>query len=943
MPGAYLSELRVKAFKSVGAEWLEVSLDRGLACLVGKNGSGKSSLLDAICFATACASSVLGVQRLADLQNSDCDAVCEAQLAISQGSSVTWISASLTPDGTRAHKIGGKLKTGKDVKEFLRDKNINLDSVCSVIKQAQVTALADTNCPTKLAQVVADVSGLSHWNREAAVAISELKRTREAIVSINANVSSLEAAVAADQVKCAALVKLEEQNARLADANLAVLHARLAAKESELAAEAGAHPDPSSSSEIEELSHAIAGKEEQVSVLEERLAATRELARAAAEAESACAAASMEANLSASALQEHQATVQKLQAAMESAGWDDQAASSALLREIECQEERLAEATALAEAAKCTALKLQDYVAAALDDLARLEREHQKHAAPSAVDALDIIAGNKLRVAIVQTTEQAKALLDWLAATAQKRQCRIWPVNMLSVSADQTARQRAAQSHFPAGDVILPLDLLESEPAMQPVLARAFSMLIAHTDEVAAALASRYRLASVTLGGRVSRLGSLQGGWRGSSLSTGRHMMARKHKYDLLQADCTLLDAHLQNLRRAESELVAKSSDDQAKAEELEEAAERLRERAADQGTAEEAQTRLERAQEALYQDQQALRALQAEAAMRSAEQAHQYEVAAQLRAHVASFKENVADVQRRITAARDAEGGAQRVSKQAAHAAEALAADAPELAPVLHRAALPASSQELAALAAQIQKLQAARLKLKVQRDQNSAKELPLAVQRAFKERQETLRTVRERAATLCSAVEILDAGLAASQAQVVWANERAFVAIRSQFKALVEGLLPAHEVDLIKTSDTAAKGVQFCVASSAAAGGSRRDPLGQTALGQLSGGERTLVSLALMLAAAYAGAGNRLLILDEVDAALDETNQGRVAALLRQLASGSGTAACQVLAVTHNAAFQACGRLVQVYKNASGTHVKAAADAALEPAASSKRVKAA
>ncbi len=41
MPGAYLSALRVKAFKSVGAGWLEVPLDRGLSCLVGKNGSGK--------------------------------------------------------------------------------------------------------------------------------------------------------------------------------------------------------------------------------------------------------------------------------------------------------------------------------------------------------------------------------------------------------------------------------------------------------------------------------------------------------------------------------------------------------------------------------------------------------------------------------------------------------------------------------------------------------------------------------------------------------------------------------------------------------------------------------------------------------------------------------------------------------------------------------------
>ena len=44
---------------------------------------------------------------------------------------------------------------------------------------------------------------------------------------------------------------------------------------------------------------------------------------------------------------------------------------------------------------------------------------------------------------------------------------------------------------------------------------------------------------------------------------------------------------------------------------------------------------------------------------------------------------------------------------------------------------------------------------------------------------------------------------------------------------------------------------------------------------LGQLSGGQRTLVSLALLLAAARAGSRSSLFVMDEVDAALDEHNQ--------------------------------------------------------------------
>ena len=67
----YVSRLRLKAFKSVGAAWLEVDVSRGLVGLVGPNGSGKSTFLDAICFAFACPPSLLGIQRLSELQSTD--------------------------------------------------------------------------------------------------------------------------------------------------------------------------------------------------------------------------------------------------------------------------------------------------------------------------------------------------------------------------------------------------------------------------------------------------------------------------------------------------------------------------------------------------------------------------------------------------------------------------------------------------------------------------------------------------------------------------------------------------------------------------------------------------------------------------------------------------------------------------------------------------------
>lgn len=66
------------------------------------------------------------------------------------------------------------------------------------------------------------------------------------------------------------------------------------------------------------------------------------------------------------------------------------------------------------------------------------------------------------------------------------------------------------------GDVINPMDLISYDPSVSIAMQRIFgSMLIAKTDEAAAALAIRFGLSSVTLGGRFSRPGSLHGGWQG--------------------------------------------------------------------------------------------------------------------------------------------------------------------------------------------------------------------------------------------------------------------------------------------------------------------------------------------------------------------------------------------------------------------------------------------
>lgn len=90
------------------------------------------------------------------------------------------------------------------------------------------------------------------------------------------------------------------------------------------------------------------------------------------------------------------------------------------------------------------------------------------------------------------------------------------------------------------------------------------------------------------------------------------------------------------------------------------------------------------------------------------------------------------------------------------------------------------------------------------------------------------------------------------------------------------------------------------------------------EVSLGLLSGGERSLAGLSLVLSLADGNGGEgRLLILDEVDAALDEANAARLALLLRELQRDH-----QILCVTHNrlTMYQA-SRLVGVASGASST----------------------
>ena len=164
-----------------------------------------------------------------------------------------------------------------------------------------------------------------------------------------------------------------------------------------------------------------------------------------------------------------------------------------------------------------------------------------------------------------------------------------------------------------------------------------------------------------------------------------------------------------------------------------------------------------------------------------------------------------------------------------------------------------------------------------------------------------------------LLPAVERLIAGIEQMKQRVAQANAETVRKVRAGTKAVFENLVPSLELDITcdEPETLGENGAQFAVRS-ATGGGTWR-----SGLSELSGGQRTLLNLALLLSIAqHRARPSMLLCMDEVDAALDESNAARVAALLKQIAKQS-----QVIAISHRAEFQrAADHLVRLAKSADG-----------------------
>ena len=165
---------------------------------------------------------------------------------------------------------------------------------------------------------------------------------------------------------------------------------------------------------------------------------------------------------------------------------------------------------------------------------------------------------------------------------------------------------------------------------------------------------------------------------------------------------------------------------------------------------------------------------------------------------------------------------------------------------------------------------------------------ELDPALAAEADEEQARLRFLTEQKADLESAITDLEKIIGGLERLIGEKFERAFARINTKFSQYFERLFGGGKASInLKKDSLGQYGIEI-----------KASPPGKKVelLTSLSGGERALAGMAL-LAAITTVNPSPFVILDEVDAALDDTNSLKFARILRELSSKS-----QVVVITHN-----------------------------------------
>jgi chromosome segregation protein len=190
-----LKRLTVQGFKSF-ADRTEFDFDRGVTCIVGPNGCGKSNVVDAIKW-------VLGEQSAKSLRGSQMQDVIFSGSGTRKGSGMAQVDLTfdnddrklsvdaeevtitrrLFRDGTSEYIVNGHDVRLKDIREMFMDTGVGFDAY-SIIEQGRIEALLQAN-PLERRQLFDEAAGISKYRQRVKEALRKLERTDQNLLRVN--------------------------------------------------------------------------------------------------------------------------------------------------------------------------------------------------------------------------------------------------------------------------------------------------------------------------------------------------------------------------------------------------------------------------------------------------------------------------------------------------------------------------------------------------------------------------------------------------------------------------------------------------------------------------------------------------------------------------------------------------------------------------------------
>ncbi|KAL9657512.1 hypothetical protein ABK040_016777 [Willaertia magna] len=212
----YLKSVYVSGFKSFSCSSpKEVKFIKGINCIVGPNGRGKSNLIDAICFALGIDTKKLRVNKVDELLTTrglEKESYSCIQLIFSRedGNDDELKVYIYKEKPTRQFKLNGKIVTLRMVKNYLYQNGLRNFSNFLIL-QNNVTTLMFKNCK-ELSEMIIDVSGGLHFKEQYSKALEELNNWKVNEELILEKIKKLENIIKEDLLKLEKINRLKECN-----------------------------------------------------------------------------------------------------------------------------------------------------------------------------------------------------------------------------------------------------------------------------------------------------------------------------------------------------------------------------------------------------------------------------------------------------------------------------------------------------------------------------------------------------------------------------------------------------------------------------------------------------------------------------------------------------------------------------------------------------------